>query len=307
MAEPARNKKKRAEKNGAVSGEAGVPVPEEPVPSPGEQGPENIVVAGPDAMTAGSAGPDVSPPAADASKEPEPETIEDPIEILVGLAERGEIDPWNIDIIEVTDRFLSELERRRQLNLQVSGRTLFFAATLLRMKSEQLDIPSEEEESETGDGEDYDLAGDLDFEDEGRLGPIERLEREIQRRLDRKNLRKSPVTLFELIIELKNLEKEERRRRRLPPADDDYLVEADDVVGIAHEEGYQDSSRQIIEECLANADPSTEITLAELCKDLGWQLPDVYIPLLFLALDGRCDIRQEEFFGDVFVHVVKVE
>ena len=29
--------------------------------------------------------------------------------------------------------------------------------------------------------------------------------------------RKSPVTLFELIIELKNLEKEERRRRRLPP------------------------------------------------------------------------------------------
>ncbi|MFA5236755.1 MAG: segregation/condensation protein A, partial [Methanoregula sp.] len=236
MAEPGRIRKKRAEKNGAVSGEAGVPVPEEPVPSPGEQGPENIVVAGPDAMTAGSAGPDVSPSAADASKEPEPETIEDPIEILVGLAERGEIDPWNIDIIEVTDRFLSELERRRQLNLQVSGRTLFFAATLLRMKSEQLDIPSEEEESETGDGEDYDLAGDLDFEDEGRLGPIERLEREIQRRLDRKNLRKSPVTLFELIIELKNLEKEERRRRRLPPADDDYLVEADDVVGIAHEE-----------------------------------------------------------------------
>ena len=41
--------------------------------------------------------------------------IEDPVEILVGLAERGEIDPWNINIIEVTDRFLSELERCRQL------------------------------------------------------------------------------------------------------------------------------------------------------------------------------------------------
>ena len=62
--------------------------------------------------------------------------------------------------------------------------------------------------------------GDLDFEDEGRFGPIERLEREIQRRLDRKSLRKSPVTLFESIIELKNLEKEERRRRRLPPLED---------------------------------------------------------------------------------------
>jgi len=232
--------------------------------------------------------------------------VEDPVEILVGLAERGEIDPWNINIIEVTDRFLSELERRRQINLQISGRTLFYAATLLRMKSEQLDQVSDEEEvGDGGDGEDYDLVEEMDFDDEGRFGPIERLEREIQRRLDRKNLRKSPVTLFELIIELKNLEKAERRRRRLPPADDDFLLEADDVVSIAHEEGYQDTSRQIIEECLANADPDTEITVAELCKDLGWGLPDVYIPLLFIALDGRCSLRQEEFFGDVYVHVVK--
>jgi segregation and condensation protein A len=232
--------------------------------------------------------------------------VEDPVEILVGLAERGEIDPWNIDIIEVTDRFLSELERCRQLNLQISGRTLFYAATLLRMKSEQLEIVSESDDDSGGDIEEFDLTVDSDFDGEGRFGPIERLEREIQRRLDRKSLRKSPVTLFELIIELKNLEKEERRRRRLPPQED-FLVEADDVVGIAHEEGYQDSSRQVIEECLANADPDEEITLAELCRDLGWCLSDVYIPLLFLVLDGRCTIRQEEFFGDVYVHVVKAD
>ena len=235
-----------------------------------------------------------------------PDTIEDPVEILVDLAERGEIDPWNINIIEVTDRFLSELERCRQLNLQISGRTLFYAATLLRMKSEQLDLTSYDEEGGEEQTEDFDLSEDLDFGDEGRFGPIERLEREIQRRLDRKSLRKRPVTLFELIIELKNLEKEERRRRRLPPVDD-LLVEADDVVGIAHEEGYQDSARQVIEECLANADPNTEITLCELCTDLGWCLPDAYIPLLFLALDGRCSLRQEEFFGDIFVQVAKAE
>jgi segregation and condensation protein A len=305
MAEPDKNGKRRSGKRAkAVSaGEpAEVKAPEGDLPGTGNT------------VAEGSVGiPDVegrvAPPAAgDIPKEPEPGVVEDPVEILVGLAERGEIDPWNINIIEVTDRFLSELERCRQLNLQISGRTLFFAATLLRMKSENLELASGEDSDGEGEGgEDFDLAGDLDFEDEGRFGPIERLEREIQRRLDRKSLRKSPVTLFELIIELKNLEKEERRRRRLPPADDDYLVEADDVVGIAHEEGYQDSARQVIEECLANADPDTEITLAELCKDLGWDLPDVYIPLLFLALDGQCNIRQEEFFGDVYVHVVKAD
>ena len=234
--------------------------------------------------------------------------VEDPVEILVGLAERGEIDPWNINIIEVTDRFLSELERCRQLNLQVSGRTLFYAATLLRMKSELLELSSDSEESD-GDGDDefygenFDVALDNEIDYQGRLGPIERLEQEIQRRLDRKNMRKSPVTLFELIIELKNLEKEERRRRRISETGDDLLIYAEDVVGIAHDEGYQESAMTVLEECLDCISIEEEMTLAQICQKLGWGMPEVYIPLLFLAHEGRCLLRQEEFFGDVYVQI----
>jgi segregation and condensation protein A len=238
--------------------------------------------------------------------------IEDPVEILVGLAERGEIDPWNINIIEVTDRFLSELERCRQLNLQVSGRTLFYAATLLRMKSEHLELlsdPAKEGPDEDDElfGEDFDLALDSEADYHGRLGPIDLLEHEIQRRLDRKNLRKSPVTLFELIIELKNIEKEERRRRRLTDTGDDLLVYAEDVVGIAHDEGYQESAMTVLEECLDCIDLEDELTLVQLCQKLEWGIPEVYIPLLFLALEGRCSLRQEEFFGDVFVQICRVD
>jgi segregation and condensation protein A len=234
--------------------------------------------------------------------------VEDPVEILVGLAERGEIDPWNINIIEVTDRFLSELERCRQLNLQVSGRTLFYAATLLRMKSEHLELSSDSEESVGDDddefyGENFDVALDNEIDYQGRLGPIERLEQEIQRRLDRKNMRKSPVTLFELIIELKNLEKEERRRRRISETGDDLLIYAEDVVGIAHDEGYQESAMTVLEECLDCISIEEEMTLAQICEKLGWGMPEVYIPLLFLAHEGRCSLRQEEFFGDVYVQI----
>ena len=234
--------------------------------------------------------------------------VEDPVEILVGLAERGEIDPWNINIIEVTDRFLSELERCRQLNLQVSGRTLFYAATLLRMKSEHLELSSDSEESGGDDddefyGENFDVALYNEIDYQGRLGPIERLEQEIQRRLDRKNMRKSPVTLFELIIELKNLEKEERRRRRISETGDDLLIYAEDVVGIAHDEGYQESAMTVLEECIDCISIEEEMTLAQICEKLGWGMPEVYIPLLFLAHEGRCSLRQEEFFGDVYVQI----
>ncbi len=238
--------------------------------------------------------------------------LEDPIEILVGLAERGEIDPWNINIIEVTDRFLSELERRRELNLKLSGRTLFYAATLLRMKSEQILILAtpEEEGEDDGDslGEDYEGFPDGEIEYTGRLGIIERLEHEIQRRLDRKNMRQSPITLFELITELKNIEKEERRRRRMAADPSEaFLVDADDVVSIAHDEGYQASSSTVLEECLSFLEIDGEMTLTELCEKLGWGLPEVYIPLLFLAHEGRCSLRQEEFFGDIWVQLCRVE
>jgi segregation and condensation protein A len=239
--------------------------------------------------------------------------LEDPIEILVGLAERGEIDPWNINIIEVTDRFLSELERRRELNLKLSGRTLFYAATLLRMKSEQLEIlaaPEDEGGVDDDDsfGEDYDGLPDGEIEYTGRLGVIERLEHEIQRRLDRKNMRKSPITLFELITELKNIEKEERRRRRMAADPSEaFLVDADDVVSIAHDEGYQASSSDVLEECLSLLETDGEMTLTELCEKLGWGMPEVYIPLLFLAHDGRCQLRQEEFFGDIWVQLCRAD
>jgi segregation and condensation protein A len=36
---------------------------------------------------------------------------------------------------------------------------------------------------------------------------------------------------------------------------------------------------------------------------MEWNIPEVYIPLLFLALDGRCSLRQEEFFGDIYVQI----
>jgi segregation and condensation protein A len=232
---------------------------------------------------------------------------EEPIEILVQMAERGEIDPWNIDIVEVTDRFLSELERRKELDLRISGRTLFYAATLLRMKSEHLEqlafdvdlVFDDEEGMDEGD----EFSFDIDEEDSRGIGPVERLEREIKRRLERKQFRRHPVTLYELITELKNAEKEERRRQRLRSYGPDEFYDADDIVSIAHEERYQESAIQVLEYCRGPDCHSGEerITLSELTKKMGWSVPEVYIPLLFLMFEGEIRMEQDEFFGDLFI------
>jgi segregation and condensation protein A len=232
---------------------------------------------------------------------------EEPVEILVQMAERGEIDPWNIDIVEVTDRFLSELERRKELDLRVSGRTLFYAALLLRMKSEYLDTSGDGEEN--GDefpGDESEVFDFIGFP-EGGGGPIDQLEREIRRRLDRKNLRKRPVTLFELILELKNAEKEQRRRQRFRPAYEPELMDVEEVVGIAHEEGYREAAVGILSRCEQAIAAEGVVTLHELASLLGKGVIDVYIPLLYLMSEGKLALWQEEFFGEILVQACGAE
>jgi len=124
-------------------------------------------------------------------------------------------------------------------------------------------------------------------------------------------MRKSPTTLFELITELKNIEKEDRRRRRMASEASEYpdslLIDADDVVSIAHDEGFQESSMTRLAEYLEGLEIDEEMTLRELCERMEWGIPEVYIPLLFLALDGRCSLRQEEFFGDIWVQICRTD
>ncbi|MCM2466331.1 segregation/condensation protein A [Methanoculleus oceani] len=232
---------------------------------------------------------------------------EEPVEILAGMAERGEVDPWNIDIVDVTDRFLAELDRRKELDLRVSGRTLFYAACLLRLKSDYLDGWDGDEDEESFADEEEESFADLgfDFESAGELEPMGRLEREIQRRLGRKNLRKRPpVTLYELIKQLKTAEKEQRRkqRRRATVArEPDLDLSAGDVVAVAHDEGYQKAVSIVMEEFRRAAQNGDILTLGDLSGAMGRTRREVYIPLLFLMLEGRLALWQDEFFGEIYV------
>lgn len=230
---------------------------------------------------------------------------EEPVEILVRMAESGEIDPWNIDIVEVTDRFLSELERMQKLDLRISGRTLFFASTLLRMKSEYLDEPEVPEGDAEGDYYE-DGYGFEDESDEYSFGdlaePIDRLEREIQRRIKRKKQRKSPVTLFELIKELKTAEKMQRRRQRRRPSPElEFFFEADDIVSVAHEEDFEDIAETIFSCFESMESESGRVSLSEICAELRKDVRTIYIPLLFLMLERRLILKQEEFFGEIYL------
>ncbi len=91
----------------------------------------------------------------------------DGISILVQMAKSGKIDPWNVDIIDVTDKYLTHLFQTKAQNLRLTGRTLLFASILLKLKSnilEGVDISDFEPQPEEVDfGYDDDS---LDYDNE---------------------------------------------------------------------------------------------------------------------------------------------
>lgn len=227
--------------------------------------------------------------------------IEDPVEILVKMAEQGEIDPWNIDITEVTDRFFEEMEKQQVLDLRLSARTLLYAATLLRIKSDYLlesvwDGDCEDDSSDNGSEEE---TGNQLLSPSFQ-NPVQFLESEIKRRLERKNMRKQPITLYDLINLLRNAEKEDRRRQRDSWVHDG-LVYTEDIVSIAHDESYQENADAVLASLRESATGGEGTTLSEMAKRLEWPRAHVFIPLLFLMQEGHLSLWQESFFGEIYI------
>ena len=75
---------------------------------------------------------------------------EGPLDLLLHLIKKNELDIVDIPIASITEQYLEALELMQGLNLDVSGEYLVMAATLLQLKSRML-LPPEHEDGEEDD------------------------------------------------------------------------------------------------------------------------------------------------------------
>jgi segregation and condensation protein A len=59
-------------------------------------------------------------------------------EIIYDLINTEQLDPWDVDIVILTDRFLERIEKYEELDFFISSKVLLAASLLLRIKSEFL-------------------------------------------------------------------------------------------------------------------------------------------------------------------------
>ena len=79
--------------------------------------------------------------------------FEGPLDLLLYLIRKNEIDIYNIPIALITGQYLSYLDLMRSLNLDLAGEYLVLASTLVHIKSKLL-LPPAEGEGEEEEGED---------------------------------------------------------------------------------------------------------------------------------------------------------
>ena len=79
------------------------------------------------------------------------EVFEGPLDLLLHLIHKNEMDITNIPIALITEQYLEYLKLMKVLNLDVAGEYLLMASTLLHIKSKMLLPTSSEKEEEEGE------------------------------------------------------------------------------------------------------------------------------------------------------------
>jgi segregation and condensation protein A len=244
----------------------------------------------------------------------------EPVEVLVALAEDGEIDPWDIDIVAVTDKFLARID---EADLRTSGRALFYASVLLRMKSDAMLQPDAAGEAEAAEADPWDRPvaddGPVDGPD-----PFAALEQEIDRRLERKRARGMPTTLDELVRELREAERDtwwkEHREYDTSGSPHGYTrgtqeldyraademrmddePTAHDVTGATHGEDVDAIVASVWAALLEHYEAGRDEVLFREIVETGASRVETFLGLLFLSHRGQVVLRQDDLFGDLWI------
>ncbi len=231
----------------------------------------------------------------------------DAIEILVDLAKCGKIDPWNIDIVDVYDKYILRLAALKANNLKLAGRAILFAAILLKLKSNILkginilDFHLDDEGDEFLDDA---------FEGEQMKLPSNNIisfEEVLQRRTSTRLHNTRNVTLKDLIRHLQFYEELEKKRSLQSALDkqkrrvQNYSkLSANDIKNMPHEEYIEELVEKMQQNLVKIFEQTEKIELTELSL-LGFDKTSAYIAVLFLSVRDKYEIVQEEFYGNLYV------
>ena len=237
------------------------------------------------------------------------------IAMLIDLAQRGEIDPWDVKVIDAIDLHLSKLPLQadatlahKQANLSQSGQAFLWAAMLVLLKAQSL-------EQSQSQAEDFDfIEEDLDFEMITTSGLPRNLEKHIRRRLSSPPPKTRPVTLQDLIQQLRQIADKiaepKVRRRALKGKAMSVKQATETIAGLAHDENLTEMAALVADFLVTYTSETDFWTLEDLVDLWSAKFPPapgqvfganhdrvgVFWALLLLSAQSKVELEQAEFY-----------
>ena len=202
-------------------------------------------------------------------------------EMLLDLVVSEKLDPWNIDIVDITSKYLERVRKLQKLDLRVPANLILAASILLRFKSDALRFEEEEQ-----------VVEQQTFIDETQA-PVEIPMLSLRTRIPRKR----KVTLNELMSALEEVFEDQKRRQDKPVIKENMVIDIPKY-------NITKQMNEIFARVKETADASGLATFSSLLKDRSRkEIIYTLIPLLHLAQDGKLSVFQEKFFGEIFIQL----
>ncbi len=250
-------------------------------------------------------------------------SAQEAIAVLIDMAQTGEIDPWDVQVIDVIDRFLAELGISNSIedsyeysHLPRSGQAFLWASMLVRFKADTLELINEETPEEELSPEIEEWADNQD----SSFSPVV-LEKQIRRRTAALPPRKRRVTLQELITQIEDIATEFEKiavsRPKKKTSRSYTRKEAlETITQLAHQENLTELAVQLetffkeqIVQTLKDQEWLELENLLQFWHQLHTPLQDEQSPdkvglfwaLLLLSSQSKVSLSQEEFYQDLKV------
>jgi len=218
--------------------------------------------------------------------------------MLYELVRTEQMDPWDIDITDLAQKFFDTVQQMREMDFRVSGKILLAAAIMLKIKSNQLltkDLdafdslfsPDDEEEMIMDD----DFEARKKYEYYKNLNLIPRTPQ----------ARKRKISIFDLVDSLqKAIEVKKRRVLRDVPVGEIKLPEKSVDISVVIKNIYG-RIKSFFKSNKGKKLTFSILTPSQTRHDRVF----TFIPLLHLSNQRKVDLHQEKHFGEIEIAMIQ--
>jgi segregation and condensation protein A len=210
--------------------------------------------------------------------------------MLYDLVKTHELDLWNINLIDLSNLYLEKIELLESSNLMVPANALLAAAILLKLKAYSLKLSSIEDEEPDElkllNDDDFILNSAIDLNTPTRL-------KEGQVSLD------ELIDVIDVIMHKPTKKNIERNIKKLKEEVKFEIPKKTKDITLRINEFYNEIKQNVDSENLVLFS-----SFLKLEKNSGLIIDNYFMPLLFLAMDNKIDVWQEDFFSEIFIKVI---